>query len=101
MMFFDSEKNTIKQQIQAEFQKNASQKPPKPTRGVKPNTEEDDFDEKKYVIEYYFNITRMYSIELLTTTLLERFRFLKVDFYVALLNINYSHKACGGYFAHP
>lgn len=49
MMFFDGEKNTIKQQIQAEFQKNASQKPPKPTRGVKVNTEEDEFDEKKYV----------------------------------------------------
>ncbi|XP_037049831.1 protein mini spindles isoform X3 [Bradysia coprophila] len=46
MMFFDGEKNTIKQQIQAEFQKNASQKPPKPTRGVKVNSEDDDFDEK-------------------------------------------------------
>lgn len=47
MMFFESEKNTIKQQIQAEFQKNASQKPPKPTRGVKSSSEDDEFDEKK------------------------------------------------------
>ncbi|KAJ6636203.1 Protein mini spindles [Pseudolycoriella hygida] len=46
MMFFDGEKNTIKQQIQAEFQKNAGQKPPKPTRGVKMSSEEEDFDEK-------------------------------------------------------
>lgn len=53
MMFFDGEKNTIKQQIQAEFQKNSSQKPPKPTRGVKSNVEEDDFDEKKYVVVVY------------------------------------------------
>lgn len=51
MMFFDSEKNTIKQQIQAEFQKNATQKPPKPTRGVKLNPEEDEFDEKKYALK--------------------------------------------------
>lgn len=35
MMFFDSEKPALKQQIQAEFDKNAGQKPPAPTRGVK------------------------------------------------------------------
>lgn len=33
-MFFDSEKPALKQQIQAEFDKNADQKPPKPTRGA-------------------------------------------------------------------
>lgn len=33
-MFFDNEKPAIKQQIQAEFDKNADQKPPKPTRGT-------------------------------------------------------------------
>lgn len=33
-MFFDGEKPALKQQIQAEFDKNADQKPPKPTRGV-------------------------------------------------------------------
>lgn len=34
-MFFDGEKPALKQQIQAEFDKNADQKPPKPTRGLK------------------------------------------------------------------
>lgn len=33
LMFFDSEKPAIKQQIQAEFDKNAGQKAPAPTRG--------------------------------------------------------------------
>lgn len=33
-MFFDNEKPALKQQIQAEFDKNADQKPPKPTRGA-------------------------------------------------------------------
>lgn len=33
-MLFDSEKPALKQQIQAEFDKNADQKPPKPTRGA-------------------------------------------------------------------
>lgn len=33
MMFFDAEKPAIKQQIQAEFDKNAGQRPPAPTRG--------------------------------------------------------------------
>lgn len=33
-MLFDGEKPALKQQIQAEFEKNADQKPPKPTRGV-------------------------------------------------------------------
>lgn len=33
-MLFDNEKPALKQQIQAEFDKNADQKPPKPTRGV-------------------------------------------------------------------
>lgn len=61
MMFFDGEKNTIKQQIQAEFQKNASQKPPKPTRGVKVNAEEDDFDEKKYGVGVSLNF-RMFFL---------------------------------------
>lgn len=32
-MFFDNEKPALKQQIQAEFDRNAGQKPPKPTRG--------------------------------------------------------------------
>lgn len=34
-MFFDGEKPALKQQIQAEFDKNADQKPPKPIRGLK------------------------------------------------------------------
>lgn len=33
-MFFDGEKPALKQQIQAEFDKNADQRPPKPTRGA-------------------------------------------------------------------
>lgn len=33
-MFFDGEKPALKQQIQAEFDKNAGEKPPKPTRGA-------------------------------------------------------------------
>jgi cytoskeleton-associated protein 5 len=33
MMFFENEKPALKQQIQAEFDKNAGQKPPTPTRG--------------------------------------------------------------------
>lgn len=33
-MFFDNEKPALKQQIQAEFDKNADQKPPKPIRGA-------------------------------------------------------------------
>lgn len=62
MMFFEGEKNTIKQQIQAEFQKNASQKPPKPTRGVKLNSEEEEFDEKKYVyklVDFFILVRRI------------------------------------------
>ncbi|KAI8121731.1 Protein mini spindles [Lucilia cuprina] len=35
MMFFDNEKPALKSQIQAEFDKNVGEKPPKPTRGVK------------------------------------------------------------------
>lgn len=35
MMFFDNEKPALKSQIQAEFDKNIGEKPPKPTRGVK------------------------------------------------------------------
>ncbi|XP_053968988.1 protein mini spindles isoform X4 [Anastrepha ludens] len=35
MMFFESEKPALKSQIQTEFDKNASEKPPKPIRGVK------------------------------------------------------------------
>ncbi|KPU75563.1 uncharacterized protein Dana_GF11924, isoform G [Drosophila ananassae] len=34
MMFFDSEKPALKSQIQAEFDKNLGEKPPKPVRGV-------------------------------------------------------------------
>lgn len=33
-MFFENEKSALKQQIQTEFDKNAGQKPPKPTRGA-------------------------------------------------------------------
>lgn len=33
-MFFDNEKPALKQQIQAEFDKNAGQPAPKPARGV-------------------------------------------------------------------
>lgn len=33
-MFFENEKPALKQQIQAEFDRNAGQKPPKPTRGA-------------------------------------------------------------------
>lgn len=33
-MFFENEKPALKQQIQAEFDKNADQKAPAPTRGV-------------------------------------------------------------------
>lgn len=37
MIFFDSEKPALKQQIQTEFDKNAGQKPPVPTRGSQAN----------------------------------------------------------------
>lgn len=37
MMFFDSEKPALKQQIQTEFDKFAGQKPPVPTRGAQAN----------------------------------------------------------------
>lgn len=32
-MYFDNEKPALKQQIQAEFDKNAGKKPPAPTKG--------------------------------------------------------------------
>uniref|UniRef100_A0A1I8NBI3 TOG domain-containing protein n=1 Tax=Musca domestica TaxID=7370 RepID=A0A1I8NBI3_MUSDO len=35
MMFFDGEKPALKSQIQAEFDKNVGEKPPKPIRGIK------------------------------------------------------------------
>lgn len=51
MMFFDSEKPALKQQIQSEFDKNAGQKPPVATRGPQPNgtkTPGDDDGEDGY-----------------------------------------------------
>lgn len=44
-MFFDNEKPALKQQIQAEFDKQAGQKPPASSRGVKKADSRDDLDE--------------------------------------------------------
>lgn len=46
-MFFDNEKPALKQQIQAEFDKQAGQKPPAPTRGAKKGTGANDVDDEE------------------------------------------------------
>lgn len=43
-MFFDGEKPALKQQIQAEFDKNADQKPPRPTRGANKSSSSSSID---------------------------------------------------------
>lgn len=44
-MLFDNEKPALKQQIQAEFEKNADQTPPKPTRGLNECESKSSIDE--------------------------------------------------------
>lgn len=45
--FFENEKPALKQQIQAEFDKQADQKAPAPTRGVKNAGSRDAIDEEE------------------------------------------------------
>lgn len=45
-MFFDGEKPALKQQIQAEFDKNAGEKPPKPTRGANKSSSSSSVNEE-------------------------------------------------------